>query len=342
MTDLWTYLKSVSKPIVLYGMGDGADKILSRLTTLGISVSGVFVSDGFVRPKLFHGFPLMSYSDARQKFGDIIVLTAFGSSLPDVMDNIKRISKECELYAPDLPVVGEGTFDTSYYLSRKSEFDFVRSRLADKQSEIVFDNMIEYKLTGNITPLCACETPVSEAFENILRLGKDEVFVDLGAYRGDTVAEFIHYAGTYEKIYAVEPDPKTFKKLVAGVPESVECLNIAISKDDKGAVFDVRSGRNSHISDVGKTVPTNSVDGILNGDRASYIKMDVEGAELDAISGAVHTIQNFAPKLNIAAYHRVGDLVDIPRAVLSLRDDYKIYLRHFKYLPAWDTNFYFI
>ena len=93
-TDLWNYLKQTKKPIVLYGMGNGADKIIKVLENRGIEIKGVFASDGFVRSKTFHGFKLISYSEAKEQFGDMIVLLCFGSALEDVIDNIKLISKE--------------------------------------------------------------------------------------------------------------------------------------------------------------------------------------------------------------------------------------------------------
>ena len=70
--------------------------------------------------------------------------------------------------------------------------------------------------------------------------------------------------------------------------------------------------------------------------------MDVEGEELSAIRGAEDTIFKSKPKMLISAYHRTDDFLKIPNAVLNIRDDYKIYLRHYPYLPAWDTNFYFV
>ena len=89
--ELWKYLKDTNKPIVLYGMGNGADKIIAVLESFGIEFKGVFASDGFVRNKLFHGFKISSYSELKEKFGEMIVLLCFGSSLPDVIDNIKKL-----------------------------------------------------------------------------------------------------------------------------------------------------------------------------------------------------------------------------------------------------------
>ena len=101
--DIWTYLKNTSKTVVMYGMGNGADKILSVCGSYGIEVSDFFASDGFVRGHLFHGKRVLSYSEIKEKYGkeNIIVLLSFASSLPSVLENIYKIADECELYAPD-------------------------------------------------------------------------------------------------------------------------------------------------------------------------------------------------------------------------------------------------
>jgi hypothetical protein len=70
--------------------------------------------------------------------------------------------------------------------------------------------------------------------------------------------------------------------------------------------------------------------------------MDVEGEEIAAIKGAANTIKKSKPKMLISAYHRTEDLISIPETVLGINPEYKMYIRHFPYLPAWDTNFYFI
>lgn len=342
MKDLWQYLKTSDKPILLYGMGNGAEKLLDLLEKNGVTASGVFCSDGFVRDKVFRGFKLCDYSTAKNTFGDMIVLTAFGTQLPDVMDNIKRIAGECELYVPDLPVVGEGVFDTEFAKLHAEDIRFVYDRLADEQSKRVFCGIIENKITGSLSSITDCETDVFEAYENIIKPDSDGVFVDLGAYRGDTVFEYLRFAGGAKKIYAVEPDAKTFKKLSLIDIPYMTAYNVAISDSDGIALFDTQNGRNSKLDKCGKPLPTRSVDSILKGNPCDYIKMDVEGAESLAINGARNTILNFKPRMCIATYHRTEDIFAIPKQVLSINPDYKVYLRHFPYIPAWDTNYYFI
>ena len=74
--DLWQNLQKSNKPVLLYGMGNGADKIIKVLDGKGIKISGVFASDGFVRKKTFHGFNILSYSQAKEIFPDMTVLAA--------------------------------------------------------------------------------------------------------------------------------------------------------------------------------------------------------------------------------------------------------------------------
>ena len=102
MTDLWHYLKSQAdsgRPILLYGMGNGADKIIAVCEAYGIPVADFFASDGFVRGHSFHGKVVLSFSQACEKYGaeNMIVLLSFASSRPDVLETIDRVAATCEM-----------------------------------------------------------------------------------------------------------------------------------------------------------------------------------------------------------------------------------------------------
>ena len=133
--DLWNHLATTDKKIVMYGMGNGADKILSVCERYGIEVCDFFASDGFVRGHKFHGKEVLSYSDIKDKYGaeNIIVLLSFASSLPDVLENIYKIADECELYAPDVPVCGDTLFTDELYRENLDKIDAVRDMLADEE-----------------------------------------------------------------------------------------------------------------------------------------------------------------------------------------------------------------
>lgn len=343
MTDIWTYLKNCNKNIVLYGTGNGADKILDELERNNIAVSGVFASDGFVRERFFRGMRVMSYSEAKEKFPDMTVLMCFGSSREEVLGNIRKISSECELLAPDVPVYGDNIFNASFYEKHIDELNRVREMLADELSVKTFDNHIKYKLTGKTEYLYDCETTKAEE-SSIITLPENAVFVDLGAYNGDTVKEFTEKCPSYSAIFAVEPDKRSFRKLsenTAGL-ENISCIRAVIGDKNEDTFFDSKKGRGSHEASSGEIIPSVTVDAVLCGKKADFIKMDVEGNELRAISGAEKTIKTYKPQMLVSCYHRSEDMFTLPLKISEINPDYKVYMRHLPYVPAWDTAFYFV
>lgn len=341
---MWQMLKAAEKPILLYGMGNGAEKILAELNSRKIPVAGIFASDGFVRGHSFAGYEVLAYSEAKRRFGDMIVLLCFGSHRPDVVEYVKGIAAEQEFYAPDVPVFGGGLFTREYAAAHRTELEEVYARLADEESRLVFRNVIEYKLTGRMEPLFQCETPAAEGWQLLAPTGED-IYLDLGAYNGDTVREFIEAAGgEYRRIYAVEPDPKTFRKLQKNTEGLHDCLlyNVGIHSDYARMTFAEDAGRGSAVAGQGRVTEMDSVDHLLAGQPVTVIKMDVEGEEAEALRGMVKTLQNYRPRLLVSAYHRTEDLFALPLQVLAIRPDYKVYLRHHPCLPAWDVNYYFV
>ncbi len=339
---LWNYLKSAKKKIVLYGMGDGAEKVKSVLDKNNVQVDGIMASDEFVRGHIFLGYKVKKLSETENEFKDFIVLVCFGTQLPEVMKHIVAISKKHELYAPNVPVVGEGVFDLEFARQHRGELKAAYSLLADEQSKKVFENIIRYKLSGRIDYLFSVQTDPREIY-SFLKLGDNETFVDLGAYNGDTAAEFIkETGGRFEKIYAAEPDSKNFRKLCERLcgEKRIEAFNCGAWSEDTTLFFSSDKGRGSRAEQTApgaREVKMMKVDSMLKGKPASFIKMDVEGAEEQAILGAKNTIINFSPKLNIALYHRNEDMYKLPLLINSINSNYALYIRHFPYIPDWET-----
>lgn len=341
--DLITRLSNTKAPIVLYGMGNGADKIMDLLEQYGIQVSGVFASDGFVRAKKFHGMPIMSYSQAKEQFGQMTVLMSFGSSLPDVLENVKRIANEQTLYVPDVPVVGNGVFNREYAALHGEELMKVYNALATEKDKRVFKSLVNYKLGGDPTLLYESAGTEEELY-SLLKPSSDMVYMDCGAFSGDTVSAFLRHSGGYKRIIAVEPDVRSFKKLVANTAnmENIACVNSPLGARCEKARFAAMGSRGSKLDVQGAEVELKSIDGILGEDGADYIKIDVEGAESEVIKGAERTIINHRPKLLVSCYHRLEDIFALPLQVLALRSDYKLHLWHPMYLPPWDAAYIFV
>ncbi len=108
---VWESLKNSGKPVVLYGMGDGADKVLKAFEKFNIQTAGVMASDEFVRGQSFHGFKVKKLSELEAELGDFTVALCFASQLPDVMAAIKNVAQRHKTLVPSVPVFGDILFD---------------------------------------------------------------------------------------------------------------------------------------------------------------------------------------------------------------------------------------
>ena len=343
LTSVWDYLKNTDKPIILYGMGDGADKVLREFDKLNIKPSGVMASDDFVRYQQFHGFTVEKLSDIEERFGDFVIALCFASQLPDVMAHIREVAKKHTLLVPSVPVFGENIFNESFYRENEAEINRAYELLGDEQSRRVFADIIRFQYSGELKYLDSCTTRKDEAFENILKLSDSEDYLDLGAYNGDTIDEFLSYTDKkYRSITALEPNLKSFNKLKehCAEMEKVNLWQLGSYNENRLINFNTKSGRNCAIDSSGTPVHVARVDTILCGKRITYAKLDVEGAERETFEGMKTTIKLFKPKLNVAAYHRSEDLFGLILQLKELNPEYKFYLRHHPYIPHWDTNLY--
>ena len=346
---VWNSINNTEKPILMYGMGNGAEKVAAVLKDMNIKIDGIFASDEFVRGQLFLGFRVMTYNEAMNMFGDFAIILAFGTSIPELMEKIINLSQKHELFVPDIPLFGGGLFDEKYVEDNKGKIDAAYSLMYDECSRKTFDSIVKYKYSGDIKYLLECETPRQEVFDRIIKFGTDEVYMDLGAYDGDTVEEAVELMnGRYDKIIAVEPAKKNFKKLTSRVlsyadSSRIECINMGIYSKRSCLSFSGKSGRNVAIDEAGKdVVEVDSIDNIAGNSKVTYIKMDIEGAERHGILGGAGIIRKYRPKLTVSAYHRTGDIFELPLLIHSVNSDYKIFLRHHPYIPAWETNIYAI
>ena len=122
MTDLWNALRNTDKPVVLYGTGNGADKIIDVCGSRGIPLAGVFASEGFVRDRFFRGMMVRGYSDVVAEFGEgIVILLAFGTTRAEVVGFIRSLDARHELYIPEVPLYGGTLFDAEYAENHRSQ-----------------------------------------------------------------------------------------------------------------------------------------------------------------------------------------------------------------------------
>ncbi len=342
---VWERLLQTTKPIVLYGMGNGADKIVDWCEANSVKISCIFASDEFVRGQSFRGFTVQKYQDIITQFGeDILVVIAFASERPEVLARFKELAEAHETLAPHLPLFDEPeTVSLAWLEKYEAELEKVYDNLADDASRETFAAVLNYKLSGKVEYLFACDTAREDDLRQIFSFGEKEVYMDLGAYNGDTVQEFLNLTGgKYQHIIAVEPDRRNCRKLTAMAEELGEITvhQCGVWSEAGELGFSDSGGRQSTFFAVQKkTVSVNSIDGLAQDLPVSYIKMDVEGAEVQALTGGAGVIKKFAPKMFIAAYHYDIDVFRLPLQIWKLVPEYKIFFRKHPYVPAWELNF---
>ncbi len=341
--NVWDRLKSTELPIVIYGMGNGADMIIDKLHSLGLEFADVFASDNFVRGQLFHNKRVLKYSEVQEKYSEFFIVMAFAVHDDETIEKIISMSKQHPFVAPDLSVAEKEAFTREFIELHDSEFDKAYSLLGDEKSRQNFVDILNFKVSGKIEYLFKAETDKSYVYNEILKINKNEIFVDLGAYDGDTVEEFLNACGgEYEKIFAFEADSKNFRKLSNNTEnlKNIFRYNLAAWDKKDTLLFEKKKGRNSKLSSKGNvSVEADSVDNIVS-EKVTVLKMDIEGSEEKALLGSVNTIQKFSPKLYVCAYHRNSDMYLLPLLINSISPGYRFYFCHHKYIPAWECNFY--
>ena len=342
--DVWQNMRSCGRPLVLYGMGNGADAILDRMAAKGLTVAALFASDEFVRGQSFRGFTVEHYADIKARLGDFAVVIAFASELPEVLARFKALAAKHIVFAPHLPLyAGSEAVDVAWLAKYATRLQNVYDNLADDESRRVFANVLNYKLSGKPQYLWQCETDRREDLQQLFAFADDESYLDLGAYDGDTVREFLALTGgKYACITAVEADRRNYRKLCAKTEglANLHTVEAAVWDEDTVLEFSDSGGRQSTLINAHKRqVQALKMDSLLGSEPVTYIKMDVEGAEKQALLGLKEHILRDKPKMFIAAYHYDNDFFELPELIWQLRPDYKIYLRKHPYVPAWEMNF---
>ena len=339
--NVWDTLSQSEKPLVLYGMGLGAEKIMAELAQRNMRADDIFASDEFVRGHSFKGYKVLKYSEVCEKYDDFNVVLCFASHIDEVIERIAAINSEHTVFAPDVPVAGGGLFTREYIAENEAKFNKAYSLLSDEESKNTYRDILNFKVSGKIEYLLSSFCDKDKVYIDILKLKNDEEIIDLGAYDGDTIREFTKATnGKYRHITALEPDSKSYKKLIKntdGMP-NITALNMGAWSKKDTLIFSADAGRNSKLSSEGTSIEVTDVDSLNLA--PTFIKMDIEGSEMRALEGAEKTIKTYTPKLYVCAYHRNEDLFALPLKIHELNDSYKIYFRHSKYIPAWESNFY--
>jgi FkbM family methyltransferase len=348
--------------IVLFGAGGLGRRCLAGLRGYGVEPLAFADNNPRAWGTRIDGLQVLSPVDAAKQYGRTaaFVITIWGARGPDRMNDRIRAVKAlgCTTvipfgqlawrypngilphYAVDLP---HKTIEQSADVLRAFAL------LADEASRREYLAQLRWRLFFDFDGMAAPETDTIYFPPDLVRLRPDELFVDCGAFDGDTLQQFLAASnGAFEKYIAFEPDPANFSRLgeaVAGLPERVrariELKRAAISNEDGTVRFSSGAGPSSHVGEGDLEVEAVALDRYLGPRRPTFIKMDIEGAEPEALAGAARHIRDEAPILAISCYHRHDHLWSIPLLISSMNGQHALYLRPHD-LEGWDLVCYAI
>jgi FkbM family methyltransferase len=220
--------------------------------------------------------------------------------------------------------------------------------LDDEFSRQVYVAQIRWRLHLDFAGLPPADNAAQYFPPDLFALAPGEVFVDCGAFDGDTIGAFVERrGGDFQRIIALEPDPGNFQRMIERVAQYAPAIQQKIQLRQAGVAetsgtlrFSADGSLSSAVNPDGQSqIECVALDELLCDTRATYIKMDIEGAEPGALRGARGVIREHAPLLAISAYHAPNHLWQIPRLIKSLRADYRLFLRPHNE-ECWDTVCY--
>lgn len=216
--------------------------------------------------------------------------------------------------------------------SNADRYTWLESQLQEPASLEVFHKLSQLRRTGDLASLDGfTERQDEQYFEDFLeyRSGQ-EVFVDVGAYDGATTEEFIRRCPDYRAALVFEPEARNAELAEARLSkfERVKVIRKGLASASGTALISADGSSSSIGPSGGEEIELVRLDDYVD-EPVTFVKMDIEGFEREALAGAGEVIRRYRPKLAIAVYHHAEDLWAIPELVLSLEDSYELRLRHY-------------
>lgn len=225
--------------------------------------------------------------------------------------------------------------DNSIALIEKNFNKYVEaySLFNDDLSKKTFKNKLKYFVTHDSSYLTQVVRPKEyQYFEpDIYNVTENDCFIDCGAFTGDTLETCLALTnGKIAAYYAFEPDSANYAQLSLKADKSIQTFNAGVFSKNTTLRFANTSNAISKVSDSGASIiEVLSIDAVLKGEKATFLKMDIEGSEIDALIGAKKTIKMYKPILAISVYHKFDDMFEIPELIQNMNVDYKYFLRHY-------------
>jgi len=329
--------------VYIFGAKELGKRFYEYFSQVGIKVLGFIDNDTNKQNQEFCGCKILNIKDLLDKKDEITIIIASIYYLFEISEQLKKLGFKKVVPCPIFYVFNsniykaEPSFDgiVEDLASNKQKYLNLYNILEDENSKIVLDNLVNFRLTFDFSVFSRIIAPdacIGQYFkENFLKFGENDIFVDGGGFDGDTTLKFIDKVNNkYKKILFFEPDEDSFLKAQENLKKYKNIEFIKKGLYSKSAVFRFNSSGSlgSTIDQDGNTqIEVTSIDEVLD-KKADYIKMDIEGVELEALKGAKKQLVQ-GVQLAISLYHKNVDIWEIPEYIKQINPDYKFYLRHY-------------
>ena len=310
---------------------------LRALQNKNIKIEGII--DDYYMNEYYEGYKVFKMKDIPKEAFVISMVTA--NHMWTVIKNLKLHGIDNILTYWDLCLVDNINLPLPYHCennvndikNNKEEYVKLYEYLEDVKSKEILTRLIDFRYNFNIEPMEYFVENISskQYFDEIITELNFEVFVDCGGFDGMTTIDFINSNPNYKKVYYFEPSPLNMDVSRGNLKSyaNIVYLEKGTYSENKQIRFDVNQGSSASISDSGEDiVNVVKLDDVIEGN-SIFIKMDIEGAEYDSLLGAEKLIKEKKPVLAICVYHDQSHFWKIPKLVKGMREDYKVYLRHY-------------
>jgi len=321
------------RPVVLFGAGGGCLPAIHMFEKQGIRPVLIADNDQAKWGQKREDIPVVSLGEAEQIYSNYVLFVSAPANAHQIIPDLRNRCIKGEIVFFDYPDRINRTKYRKYLLDKKSQLMDLYDSFEDDLSRQTMEVMLRTWMSGDFRPFEDIFTEDQYFVPGIVRLTKDEAFLDIGAYTGDSIESFLKAANNqYKKIIAVEPNPACQSSLLElqDKLESVQVIPKGVYSKAGAYAFvadDIASMSNFEMTQVEGGIEVDTIDNMIL-EAVTLIKMDIEGLELEALKGARKTIERNRPKLAICVYHKYNDLLQLSQFILNLKLGYRLYLRH--------------
>jgi FkbM family methyltransferase len=334
-------------PVIVFGAGNLGKKIADFLLNNKFNLPLIADNNQAKWGAALLGKPIVSATQALELYKEAVWIVSIwspGHSFASTKKQLQSIGVKNIFHAAALmqlfpaELLPHYHFQTpDFFLAHEQEIKEVYYSLADEESKKQYLAHINCRINLDFESLPQADLHNQYFPGDFIELSDQETFLDAGAYTGDTLTDFVERVkGQFNKYIALEPDPANNKALSATAKKypgtKIEIFPFAVGNENCLLNFDATGGGGAGLSSEGTLeVECKRIDDVFPNEPFTYLKFDIEGAELDALKGAFQTIEKNHPRLAVCIYHLPDDLWQIPLFIKNNFPFYKLHTRTHQY-----------